>query len=398
MQAGQQQVKRRLGYRKFSSPPYRFLILKYDYFLRRHLVTELRRQGHEVVELQPTAEPSADAVLNQVLDRATSFHPDALLTLNNMGLDQRGAIMQALSDVGLPVIVWYVDNYRFTGPYFTGPGPELTIVFCSDRSHVPLLGEAGFAHAFYLPLAAGAGYGALPVDGSYDFLRDKVSYVGGTFTKMVDHFHDKSHERAYLDWKPDFPAQKEAHGRLDLDRTFAPYRQRFLDLESFYHFMAYVVFRETRRYRVGRLTSLLDQPLAVFGIDDWKNYLPPEVVHKPVAYFKETPSVYRSSAVTLSLATFQQETALNQRLFDVPLCNGFVLSDWQESLVEHFEPEQEVITFHSDEELKDKVRYYLSHPSAREQVSRKARDRVLAEHLMEHRVARMLERITEVLA
>ncbi|MEE9162666.1 MAG: glycosyltransferase, partial [Candidatus Neomarinimicrobiota bacterium] len=212
------------------------------------------------------------------------------------------------------------------------------------------------------------------------------------------HFHSEAHERAYLDLKPDFTARKVAHGRLDLDSTFAPHRQRFPDLESFYQFMAYVVFRETRRYRVGRLTSLLAQPLAVFGIDDWKNYLPAEVVHKPVAYFKETPSVYRSSAVTLSLATFQQETALNQRLFDVPLCNGFVLSDWQDSLAEHFEPEEEIITFRSDEELKDKVHYFLGHPSAREQVSRKARERVLAEHLMEHRVANMLERVTEVLA
>ncbi|MEE9161837.1 MAG: DUF3880 domain-containing protein, partial [Candidatus Neomarinimicrobiota bacterium] len=170
MQAGQQQVKRRLGYRKFASPPYRFLILKYDYFLQRQLVTELRRQGHEVVELQPPPDPSAEAVLNHVLDRATSFRPDAVVTLNNMGLDQRGAIMRALSDVGLPVIVWYVDNYRFTGPYLTGPGPEMTIVFCSDRAQVPLLGNAGFAHAFYLPLAADPGYGAIPRDERYDFL------------------------------------------------------------------------------------------------------------------------------------------------------------------------------------------------------------------------------------
>ena len=391
-------LKRHFQYKKFESPPYRFLFLKYDYFLQNQLLAELRRQGHEALELPLPKQLPAEEVLHRILEEAVKFRPDALLVLNNMGLDRRGVIIGVLSRLPLPVILWYLDNYRFTGPYLADEAPELVVAFSSDKALVPTLNQAGFPHAFYLPLATDISYSTVRYDDRFRFLREKVSYVGGTFTKMVRHFHTDEYEALYHEWQPDFSAAKEEQGHVDLDAVFAPYRERFPSLEAYYNFIAYVVFRETRRYRVGRLTCLLDEPLVVFGIDDWKNYLPEEVVRSPVIYARETPNVYRNSAINLSLATFQQETALNQRLFDVPLCNGFVLTDWQESLADHFELDEEVVYFRDDDELKDKVRYFLKHPAARERVIQKARERVWREHLMEHRVDTMLETVKKVWA
>jgi len=391
-------LKRHFSYRKFKSPPYRFLFLKYDYFLQHQLLTELRRQGHEAIELSMPKQVSSEDTLRTILNQAVEFRPDAVLALNNMGLDRQGVIIGVLSELSLPVIIWYLDNYRFTGPHFADTAPDLAIAFSSDKALVPELTDAGFQHAFYLPLATDISYSTVRYDDRYRFLRDKVSYVGGTFTKMVRHFHTDRYEALYNEWRPDFSAQQEREGRVDLEVMFEPYRERFRHLGSYYNFIAYVVFRETRRYRVGRLTSLLDEPLVVFGIDDWKNYLPENVVQPPVVYALETPNVYRNSGITLSLTTFQQETALNQRLFDVPLCNGFVLTDWKESLPDHFELDEEVIYFRNDDELKEKVRYYLEHTAARDRVVEKARERILREHLMEHRVTTMLETLRKALA
>ena len=391
MQADQLHVRRRLGYRKFRSPPFQFLFLKYDYFGQVHMVNALRRQGHGVIELPQPHPATAEASLDQIVKQAAEHQVDALITMNNMGLDNLGVITTELSRLGLPTIQWFVDNYRFTGPHFAGDTPELVLALSTDRRLVPVLGAAGFRHVDYLPLAADIGFTAIRFDERYTFLRDRVSYVGGTFSKMVANFHSANHDRLYRQWRPDFATEKAARGSLDLEATFGPYRHQFPDQKAYYRFMAYVVFQETRRYRAGRLKGLLEEPLTVFGTDDWLDFLPEDVVHKPVAYHLETPNVYRNSAVNLSLTTFQQEAALNQRLFDVPLCNGFVLSDWQESLAEHFEPGKELIVFHDDDELRDQVRYYLGHPEAREQIVRKARDRILREHLMEHRVTTMLD-------
>ncbi|UCD38526.1 MAG: glycosyltransferase [Fidelibacterota bacterium] len=391
-------LKRHFAYQKFKSPPYRFLFLKYDYFQQYQLLKELRHQGHEVLDMEMPKELASKDALRLILDEAVSFKPDALMAFNNMGLDHNGMIMGVLSDLSLPVLIWYLDNFYFSGPLFTRENPEFAIAFSTDKALIPTLKDAGFPHAFYLPLATDLSYSSLRYDERFAFLRDKVSYVGGTFGAAEHHFHKEKYEALYRDWAPDFTLEIEQHGRVDLETVFAPFREHFIYLRDYYSFIAYVVFYETRRYRVGRLTSLLDEPLAIFGRDTWRTDLPTAIVHPPVKYHHETPNVYRNSAINLSLTTFQMETALNQRHFDVPLCNGFLLTDWKDALADHFELETEVAYFRNENEMKEKVNYYLKHPAAREKITARARERILHEHLMEHRVQAMLEMIREALA
>jgi spore maturation protein CgeB len=183
---------------------------------------------------------------------------------------------------------------------------------------------------------------------------------------------------------------------VDLEANFAPFKTRLGSVEEYNRFLGYTVFRETVRYRIGRLTILLNEPLVVFGEKDWAPFLPRTVLHPPVDHLKQTPAVYAHSAINLSLTTFQHPTALNQRHFDVPICNGFLLSDWQEALAEHFVPDQEVVYFRNDEELQDKVHHYLKHPGARETVTQKARERIEHEHLVSHRVDTILDTVRRV--
>lgn len=391
------QLKRHLGYRKFLNPPYRFLFLKYDYFLQHQLLTEIRRQGHEAIELELPRQIPSEEVLRLLLGKIVALKPDALIALNNMGLDKQGIILDVLGELTVPVIIWYLDNYRFSGPYLAKPAPETTIIFSSDKALRSTLEKAGFSNVFYLPLATDISYSTVRYDDRFTYLRDKVTYVGGTFSKMINHFYADEYEAIYTEWQPDFTAIMQRKERISLDELFAPYQERFPNLESYYHFMAYVVFRETREYRVGRLSNLANGQLVVFGREDWSNYLPGLVIQPPVQYSLETPNVYRNSCINLSLTTFQQETALNQRLFDVPLCNGFVLTDWKESLADHFQLDTEVIYFENDADLIEKVRYYLRKQAARDSIIQKARERILREHLMEHRVTAILETIRNVI-
>ncbi len=382
-------LKRHFQYKKFKSPPYRFIFLKYDYFMQNQLLAELRRQGHQTLVLDMPKGISAKEVLRRVLKEAVQFRPDALLVLNNMGLDHYGTIIGVLARLPLPVMLWYLDNYRFCGPLFFDDIPDTVVTFSSDKALLPILEQAGFPHRFYLPLATDISLRSVRNDKRFAYLNNKASYVGGTFSKMVDHFRTDGFEAIYNEWLPDLTAAKQAGGLVDLQEVFDSYRERFPSLQIFYNFIAYVVFRETCNYRVGRLTCLLDEPLAVFGPDDWKNYIPENIIRHPVKYATETPNVYRNSAINLSLATFQQETALNQRFFDVPICDGFLLTDWQVSLTDHFELDDEVVCFRDDHELKDKVKYYLKHPTERQHIVERARERILKEHLMEHRVTEM---------
>ncbi|UCD38527.1 MAG: glycosyltransferase [Fidelibacterota bacterium] len=390
------QLQAHFGYRKFKQPPYRFLFLKYDYFLQDFLISELERQGHQAVSLSLPKNIPVEEALRTLLEKAVEIRPDAVVSINAMGLDNQGRSVAILSDLSVPVVIWYLDNHLFNGPYFPDQPPELAIAFTYERALEHGLKKIGFQHVYYLPLATDLSLTRIKPDNRFANLVDKISFVGGTFTQAVNDYFQPEYEDIYLEWQPDFGIRKQAHGRIDLGELFAPYRDRFTTPIDFYRFMAYVVARETRRYRIGRLSCLQDEPLSIFGPDEWKQHLPDLDIRPAVAYETETPQVYRHSGVNLSLTTLQQETALNQRYYDVPLCGGFLLGEWQEALAEHFEPDQEIVYFQTDEELRDKAAYYLRHPAERQPIIEQARKRVLKEHLMEHRLDTMLETLRKV--
>ncbi len=391
-------LKVHFSYRKFKSPPFRFLFITYDFFLQDALIKELQLRGHEVHTLAFAKGIPVDKALRTLLQKAVEVRPDAVFTLNALGMDDQGHVISVLSDLNLPVVIWYLDNHLFTGPHLQGRSPDWAIAFTYERALESILRDAGFQHVFYLPLATDLRVPDAGSTGRFDFLRDKVSYVGGLFTDAINDYFQPEFEKLYDAWQPDFSTRKQSQGRIDLRALFAPYRDQFSTPEELFHFMAYVIARETRRYRVDRMARLQSEPLVIFGPPQWKEHLAEPDIRPPVDYRTETPLVYNCSAVNLSLTTLQQETALNQRYYDVPACGGFLLGEWQESLAEHFDPQKEAVTFRTDEELRDKVRYVLAHPEERQRIVMKAKERIMKEHLVEHRVSTMLECVRKVCA
>ena len=78
--------------------------------------------------------------------------------------------------------------------------------------------------------------------------------------------------------------------------------------------------------------------------------------------------------------------AVNQRVFDVPACGGFVLTDGQVQLAGLFEPGREVMQYADPEEIPGLVERLLADAPLRAKVTAAARRRILAEHTYEHRL------------
>jgi spore maturation protein CgeB len=79
-------------------------------------------------------------------------------------------------------------------------------------------------------------------------------------------------------------------------------------------------------------------------------------------------------------------TAVNQRVFDIPLCDSFVINDHQPDLDGLFAPD-EVAVYKSKEELVSKIIYFRNHETERRAISQKARSRILSQHTYDHRIA-----------
>lgn len=81
---------------------------------------------------------------------------------------------------------------------------------------------------------------------------------------------------------------------------------------------------------------------------------------------------------------------LNPRTFELASCQAFQLVDERSLLPEAFVAGEEVVTFNSVADLKEKIDYYTNRPDERKRIARNSRERVLRDHTYEKRMEEML--------
>jgi spore maturation protein CgeB len=73
------------------------------------------------------------------------------------------------------------------------------------------------------------------------------------------------------------------------------------------------------------------------------------------------------------------------RNFEIPGCGGFLLTGSADNLEEYYQDGREVVIFHDDDELIDKIHYYLAHDEERSAIAQAGYERTLREHTYVHR-------------
>ena len=108
------------------------------------------------------------------------------------------------------------------------------------------------------------------------------------------------------------------------------------------------------------------------------------------------PAFYTQSDIVFNCTSPQMSGALNQRLFDVPACGSFVLTDRQPELDEMFDIGTEIACYDSEQEVAGAMRHYLQNVQKRKEISRAGRKRVLAHHTYDHRLQRLIDEMRRV--
>jgi len=86
----------------------------------------------------------------------------------------------------------------------------------------------------------------------------------------------------------------------------------------------------------------------------------------------------------------EQLTNVKTRDFEIPgTGGGMYLTTYNPDLAQHFHVGEEIICYHSREELVELVHYYLRHPDEARQIAARARERCLKEHRWLHRYQRI---------
>ena len=118
----------------------------------------------------------------------------------------------------------------------------------------------------------------------------------------------------------------------------------------------------------------------------------PTYVHPPISD-EELIALYSRSHISLGfLEVYDQHDPsrpvkrhLHLREFEAPMSGALYCTGYLDELAEHFEPDREVLVYRNEDELLDKVRYFLGHPDEAEQIRRTGHARALRDHTYQQR-------------
>jgi spore maturation protein CgeB len=115
-----------------------------------------------------------------------------------------------------------------------------------------------------------------------------------------------------------------------------------------------------------------------------------EGMQTPRLSLEEVRAVFAYSKISFCLTKMQFSDVLHERIFTVLACHGFPLCDFRRSIDEAF-PKNSIATYHSFDDAKEKIKYFLKHDSERIQMAAKAREWAFEHHSIQSRALKILE-------
>ncbi len=389
----------RLRYRKFKTPVLKVAVMDFDYFLTLEIERALRGLGHRVYRIKGDLkrEKAAD-ILTKVVKAVLDIKPDFLIAVNHIAFDEEGVVSSFLHSIEMPVAVWYVDSPTIIVKAFKGNATPNTAVFVWDRTYIEDLRAMGFESVHYLPLAT---------DETVFFPRDvtreemetygaETGFIGNSMVRSTEEYM----ERLPLPLRPlvEKLARPMSEGRQRFNDALRTLDERELEMldsspeKTRSDFETALLRKATFLYRLSCIGYLSSFNTVIHGDRGWRKILNGNYIIRPrLNYYTELPVFYNACRINFNATSLQMREAVNQRVFDVPACGAFLLTDHQGAIEELFEVGEEVITYRERGEIPELVRFYLRNRGQREAVAGRGRERVLGEHTYRRRIERMIQ-------
>jgi|LakMenEpi03Aug12_release.lakeMendotaPanAssembly.Ray.scaffolds.fasta_scaffold60002_3 spore maturation protein CgeB len=126
------------------------------------------------------------------------------------------------------------------------------------------------------------------------------------------------------------------------------------------------------------------------GYSKHKDHIIPKAIYHP-----DFADILSHSEITLGLLREEAEDRHTQRTFEIPACGAFQIAPRNDEILSFFKEDKEIVCFDSIEEMKDKISYYLKHPTQRAQIAKEGYERVLrGSHTYKDRVKTILEKVS----
>ena len=103
------------------------------------------------------------------------------------------------------------------------------------------------------------------------------------------------------------------------------------------------------------------------------------------------PKIFKCSKINLSMTNRPIRTGMPLRMFDTMGAGGFLLTNYQAEIPEYFEIGKDLEVYESQEDLLNKIAYYLEHEDERIEIAKNGQEKVKNEHSYKIKLQKMLE-------
>lgn len=238
------------------------------------------------------------------------------------------------------------------------------------------------AEAVWFPMAANQNY-YFPQKMSF---RYDVTFIGAAYAKRSNYIWHLLNNEVDIkcfgpNWKINPPKEnlKKAHKEI----------KRVINLIRLVY-----VLDQGKRYSISSAVNYYDLQSLIR-----KNF--PGNLNYPLKD-SEVISVYNQTRINLGFLEVYSEgpsqTAvlthhLHLREFEVPMSRGLYLTNYSDELREFYEPDKEIIVFHNEHDLTDKIKYYLAHETEAETIRENGYQRALKCHTYQKRFKDLFEQM-----
>jgi len=398
----------RLKYQKFREDTLRVVLIDSGYFLIKEAEKALVSLNHKVMKVSVRKGDGSEAVIPGLIESILQFRPDFILTWNHLGFDEEGALTSFFRSIEMPVASWYVDSPNLIVKAFDKNVSPYVSILLWDRTYMKDMKAMGFESVNYLPLgtdddvfrpmkiqrqgARGKGQGQ-----RLTYYKCDVGFVGNSMIGPVDEWMMKVSRENHplIERLSEKIADMEGADNSIINMLQDDKKVMFdrLNEKERMDFEAAVLWKATLLYRLSCIKKLDTFDLHIHGDSGWKRVINSKGVklYPPLNYYREVPLLYNACKINFNATSRQMREAVNQRVFDVPACGAFLLTDYQKSIEDLFDVGDEIIVYRDKDEIPGLVKYYLDNPEKREAVAKKGMVRVLKEHTYKHRLDVMIK-------
>jgi spore maturation protein CgeB len=255
---------------------------------------------------------------------------------------------------------------------------------------------------YYLPMAVNTGRldKLLEAEGDEQKYRAEVSFVGKLYEKN-NHYDEISNLPDYLTGYFDgiMRAQMKIYGYNFIKEMLTdPIMEelgRYIDIRPGKNFVGDVrdIFADrflnakiTGLERKTMLRSLSEHYDVTLYTGSDSSDLPKVNNRGYVDYYKIMPLIFRYSKINLNMTLRTIKSGIPLRVFDILGAGGFLITNYQSDIANYFDIGEDLVCYESEEDLVEKVGYYLEHEEERKRIAENGYRKVKQFHNYEVRL------------